>query len=97
VLLSENLVVEGIGNDAAKLPADVLLKELFDVHDGGVVFAAEPSATLAFLGPSKIAGVAPGRLAPRAVVLPQAILEEGLGQPDLEEATISTKRQRLGR
>ena len=77
-----------ITHDACEGLSDVLFIELLQSHDGSVVFAGEPAAALAFLGSAKIATVATGRLAARAVVLPQAVFEEGLGQSDLEEATV---------
>ena len=59
-----------ITHDATELPSDVLFKELLQVHDWGVILAGEPASALATLGSAKIATVATGRLAARAVVLP---------------------------
>ena len=83
-------------NYATEFFTDVFFKELLQVHDRGVILAGKPSAALAFLGSAKIATVTTGRLSARAVVLPQAIFEEGLWQSHLEETAIGPQRQCLG-
>ncbi len=80
-----------IANDAAERPPYVGFIELLQSHDRGIILAGEPTAALAFHGFAKIARVATGRLATRAVVLPQAVFEEGLGQSHLEETTVGTQ------
>lgn len=70
---------ESVGNDTLKFLADVVAKEISEIEYRSVVFAREPSFALAHLGASKVARVTAGSLAPYAVVLPQAVFEEGLG------------------
>lgn len=54
-----------ITHNATELSPDVLFKELLQVHDRGIILAAEPAAALAFLGSAKITTVTTGRLAAR--------------------------------
>ena len=80
---AECSVVEGVGDDAAEVAAEVVGKELFQIHHGGVVFGGEPFAALAHFVAANIAGVSSWHLAACAVVLEYAIgveaLREGYG------------------
>ena len=40
--LSKIYIIKSIGNYAGKLLAEVISKELFYVHHGGIIFAREP-------------------------------------------------------
>lgn len=68
-MVPEIFIVDGIRYNAAEFSAYVVLKELTQIHDRGVVFEGGPAA-LATLGSAKIGRVTTGRLAARAVVLP---------------------------
>ena len=78
VVDGELLLVEGISDDALELVAEGVGHEFFDVHHGHVVFTAEPVAFFANLGFAKISAVSSWHFLARAVVLPEAVFEEGL-------------------
>ena len=62
--------LEGVGDDALKLLADVLTEEIAEVEDGRIVFLGEPRSALPFLGASDVARIAAWGLASYAIVLP---------------------------
>lgn len=82
-----------IAQNASERASYVIFIKLFDIHHRSIILAAEPLAALSPLGSAKIATIATGRFAARAVVQPQAVFEEGLGQPNLEEATVGPQWQ----
>ena len=65
---------EVISESRADRPKEFLSQgvshEVLDVHDGCVVFTAEPSASLAFLGMGKVTRVAPWHLSTCTILLP---------------------------
>ena len=83
-------IIKGICDDSLELSAEVVCKELFEVHDGGKVFLAEPRATLADFGLAEHTAVATRCLAPYPIVLPKTVLKELLGKLHLKESTIVT-------
>jgi hypothetical protein len=85
MLISAIVVVKRPGYDADELVAEVVGEEFPNVHDGCVVFPAEPFLSLAFLLTPYIPVVATGYFFACAEVLPQAIFEEGLALPHFDE------------
>ena len=70
--------IEGVADDARERLADVFLVELLDIHHRSVILSAEPLAALPHFRSADVAAIATGRFAPCAIVLPQAVFEEGL-------------------
>ncbi len=70
--------IEGVADDARERLADVILVELLDIHHRSVILPAEPLAALPHFRSADVAAVATGRFSPCAIVLPQAVFEEGL-------------------
>ena len=79
MIVADVLVIEGLGDNANELVGDVVGEEVAEVHDGGVVLAAEPRLFLALAVASDVALVATGYLLACAEVLPKTVFEESLG------------------
>ena len=86
------IVIDGLGNQAHKLMADVISHEVADVHDGSVVFTAEPALSDSFLLTTNIPGVTSGDFLAGTEVLPETVFQEGLAQAHFDVAAISTDR-----
>lgn len=80
--------VEGVGDGTAELLAEAVGVELLYVHHGGIILAGEPAFALAVVGVAEVAGVAPGRVASRAVVHEQAVGVEGLREGDVDKFAV---------
>ena len=91
------VVIDGLGDESDEIMADVISHEVADVHDGSIVFPAEPAFCLAFLLAANVTGVSTGDFLAGTEVLPQSVFEEGLAEPHFYEAAISPDGQRLGR
>lgn len=78
MISSEHFVVKAIRNDTLILLAEIVRKEVAYIHYRSVVFSGEPASSLADLITSDVTAVPSRCLAPRAVVLPKTVFEEGL-------------------
>ena len=94
--LSKIYIIKSIGNYAGKLLTEIISKELFYVHNRGVIFTREPTAATSDLFVSEVATVASRCLSFCAVVLPKSVFEEGLRQAYLKEPPVGTDRQDYG-
>ena len=88
MITAELLLVQRIRYDALELAAEGVGHEFLDVHDGHVVFAAEPMAFFAYLWFAKITIIAAWYFLSGAVVLPQAVFEKCLGETDFGEFAV---------
>ena len=96
VIVAEEFVIEGLGDDADELVGDVVGEEVAEVHDGGVILAAEPRFLFALALTTDVTVVAARNLFACAEVLPKAVFEEGLGQAKFDEASIGADWERFG-
>lgn len=69
VFLSEHFVVKAIRNETLILLAEIVRKEIADIHDISVVFTGEPSSALPHLVPADVSAVATWRF-PSCFVVP---------------------------
>ena len=67
----EIITAQSWTNQSAKVPSKVLFKELFDIHDWGVILGAELLTPLATLRPAYITTVATRCFLAITVVLPK--------------------------
>ena len=88
MIASEVIVIQCLIDDADELLAQVVCVELLDVHEAGIVLDGEPAATLAYLGTSYVARIPSRRFASRAIVLPQAVFTEGLGEVHIHQLPV---------
>ena len=78
MIVADVLVIEGLGNNANELVGDVVGEEVAEVHDGGVVLAAEPRLFLALAVAADVTVIASWNLLSCTKVLPKAVFEESL-------------------
>lgn len=71
MISSEHFIVKAIRNDTLILLAEVVRKEVADVHYRSVVFTGEPSSALPHLVPADVSAVASWRFPSCPVVLQQ--------------------------
>ena len=57
-MISPEIFIEGVAQNACESLADVILIELLDSHYRSVILAREPTAAFALFGTAEIAGVA---------------------------------------
>ena len=88
MIAAELLLVQRIRYDAKELPTERVRHELLDVHHRHIVFATEPVAFFANLRLAKVTTVPTRHLFSCAVILPQAIFEESLGQMYLRNLAV---------
>ena len=77
-MISPEIFIEGVAQNACESLADVVLKELLDIHHRSVILSAEPLAALPHFRSADVATIATRRFTTCAIVLPQAVFEEGL-------------------
>lgn len=78
VIIAEFVPVDGIGDNSEELLAERIRHELFEIHDGAIVFSRKTVTFFSDLWPSEVAAVSAWHLLARAIVLPYTIFEEGL-------------------
>ena len=91
MISAKNFIVERISDDSAELPSEVFFEELLDIHNRGIILGAEPLTPLATLCSADVTWVSSWCFLASAVVLPKAIFEECLRQPDLKESAVGTE------
>lgn len=78
MIIADVLVIDGLGDNADELVGDVVGEEVAEVHDGGVVLAAEPRLFLALAVVADVAMITSWYLFSSAEILPKTIFEESL-------------------
>ena len=80
MIISHIFIIESLGDNADELVGDVVGEEVAEVHDGSVVFAAEPRFLFALAFTADVTLVATRNLLAGTEVLPKTIFEESLGK-----------------
>ena len=96
MIVAEEFVVEGLGDDTDELVGDVVGEEITEVHDGGVIFTGEPRFLFAFALSADVALVASWNFFACAEVLPKAVFEESLAKAEFDESAVGADGKGFG-